>query len=278
MNKVGINQIHGLGVVKKWKSLRTEIEKSKKSKSKRMHTLCKDFNIKQNNAQAWLMNEDYCYVTEPFELEEFRGSFCLGAVDLSATTDLSNAKILLMKPDCKTKYVHTHYWIPESKLQDSNDKEAGAKYEEWAKKGILTIHEGNEIDLSKVADWFYSLYKNYNIKTYMTGYDQRFSKSFTDRMGEYSLEIEMILQGKVLSNAMKLVEADLKDQVINYNENEMDRWCLGNAAIEMDNLGNIMCVKVKKQASKRIDGAVTLIILYEIYRRYRNEFHKLINK
>ena len=278
MNKVGINQIHGLGVVKKWKSLRTEIEKSKKSKSKRMHTLCKDFNIKQNNAQAWLMNEDYCYVTEPFELEEFRGSFCLGAVDLSATTDLSNAKILLMKPDCKTKYVHTHYWIPESKLQDSNDKEAGAKYEEWAKKGILTIHEGNEIDLSKVAGWFYSLYKNYNIKTYMTGYDQRFSKSFTDRMGEYSLETEMILQGKVLSNAMKLVEADLKDQVINYNENEMDRWCLGNAAIEMDNLGNIMCVKVKKQASKRIDGAVTLIILYEIYRRYRNEFHKLINK
>ena len=83
--------------MKKWKSLRTEIEKSKKSKSKRMHTLCKDFNIKQNNAQAWLMNEDYCYVTEPFELEEFRGSFCLGAVDLSATTDLSNAKILLMK-------------------------------------------------------------------------------------------------------------------------------------------------------------------------------------
>lgn len=67
----------------------------------------------------------------------------------------------------------------------------------------------------------------------MTGYDQRFSKSFTDRMGEYSLETEMILQGKVLSNAMKLVEADLKDQVINYNENEMDRWCLGNAAIEM---------------------------------------------
>ena len=35
-------------------------------------------------------------------------------------------------------------------------------------------------------------------------------------------------------------------------------------------------VKVKNQASKRIDGAVTLIILYEVYRRYRNEFHKLI--
>ena len=95
-------------------------------------------------------------------------------------------------------------------------------------------------------------------------------------MNEFTFETEMILQGKVLSNAMKLVEAELKDQAINYNKNPMDKWCLGNSAIEMDNLGNIMCVKVKKQASKRIDGAVTLIILYEVYRRYRNEFHKLI--
>lgn len=265
-----------LGVIKKWDYLQKEIAKSKIDKSTRMHTLCKDFNIKQNNAQAWLMYEDYSYEKEPFNLEDFRGSFCLGAVDLSATTDLSNAKILLMKPDDKTKYVFSHYWIPESKLQDSNDKEAGAEYEKWAKDGILTIHEGNEIDISKIADWFYSLYKDYNIKTYMTGYDQRFSKTFTDRMSEFSFETEMILQGKVLSNAMKLVEAELKDKIINYNKNPMDKWCLGNSAIEMDNLGNNMCVKVKKQASKRIDGAVTLIILYEMYRRYRNEFHKLI--
>lgn len=110
----------------------------------------------------------------------------------------------------------------------------------------------------------------------MAGYDQRFSKPFTDRMNEFSFETEMILQGKVLSNAMKLVEAELQDQKINYNKNSMDKWCLGNSAMEMDNYGNIMCVKVKNQASKRIDGAVTLIILYEVYRRYRNEFHKLI--
>ena len=243
-----------------------------------MHTLCKDFNIKQNNAQAWLMHEDYNYKQEPFSLEDFRGSFCLGAVDLSATTDMCNAKILLMKPNDKKKYIYTHYWILEKKLTDSDDIAAGAEYQEWAREGLLTIHDGNEIDITKIADWFYQLYKDYNIKPYISGYDQRFSKEFTDRMSDYGLEIEMILQGKVLSNAMKYVEADLKDQLINYNENKIDKWCLGNSAIEMDNLGNIMCVKVKKQASKRIDGAITLIILYELYRRYRSELHKLINK
>ena len=278
MNKVGTNQILGLGTVKKWSFLRGEIENSKRSQTKRMHTLCKDFNIKQNNAQAWLMYEEYNYEQEPFSLEDFRGSFCLGAVDLSATTDMCNAKILLMKPNDKKKYIYTHYWILEKKLTDSDDIAAGAKYQEWARKGLLTIHDGNEIDITKIADWFYQLYKDYNIKSYITGFDQRFSKAFTDRMNDFSFEIEMILQGKVLSNAMKYVEADLKDRLINYNNNEVDKWCLGNSAVEMDNLGNIMCVKVKKQASKRIDGAITLIILYELYRRYRSEFHKLIDK
>ena len=75
---------------------------------------------------------------------------------------------------------------------------------------------------------------------------------------------------------MKLLEADLKAQQINYNENEIDKWCFGNASIEVDNLGNCMAVKINNQATRRIDGAVTNIILYEIYRRYRSEFMQYI--
>lgn len=266
-----------LGVIKKWSYLRGEIAKSKVDKSTRMHTMCKDFNIKQNNAQAWLMTEDYDYATPVYDLEEFRGAICLGAVDLAATTDLSNAKILLMKPGDKTKYVYSHYWIPESKLTDSDDKEAGADYVAWAKQGLLTIHEGNEIDISKIADWFYQLYKDYGLRLYKCGYDQRYAKTFLDRMGEYGFECEMIYQNRfVLSSPMKLVEADLKSRLINYGQNAMDKWCLGNAAMEMDNFGNVMCVKVNNQKSKRIDGAVTLIILYETFRRCRSDFMQTV--
>ena len=259
--------------VKKIGKLRRDVELAKTDKATRIHLLTKDFNIPMNNAEAWLMLEDYDYPTEIYDLEEFRGAFCLGFVDLSATTDLSNAKILLMKPGDKTKYIYSHFWIPESKLSDSDDKEAGAEYTEWARNNFVSIHEGNEIDLSKVADWFYWLYKEYKIKPYMTGYDQRFSKTFTDRMDEYNLATEMILQGKVLSNAMKLTEAELKSKNVNYNQNPVDKWCLGNCSIEVDGLGNIMPVKI--QANKRIDGAVTLIGLYEVYRRYKQEFQQL---
>ena len=258
--------------VKKIAKLEQDIERAKHDRATRIHMLTKDFNIPQSSAQGWLMLEDFDYVSDSAKLEDFRGSFLLGAVDLSATTDLSCAAILLMKPDSTKKYMLTHYWIPESKLENSADKEAGAQYSEWAKAGYLTICEGNEVDISAIADYFFSLYKALNLKPYKIGYDQRFSRTFTDRCEEYGFETEMLAQGRNLSNAMKLCEADFKSRSINYFDSPIDKWCLANTCCEVDNLGNIQPRKAPGQPSKRIDGAVTMIMLEEVYRRYRSEF------
>lgn len=265
-----------LGTVKRWDYLEKQIDLAKKSKSDRIFVLSKDFNFKQNAVQAWLNTEDYKYVSK-YDLDDFRGALCLGAVDLSETTDMTSAKLLLMRKDDRTKYIHQHYWIPESKLANADDLQAGAKYKEWAQKGLLTICEGNDIELSAVADWFYDMYVEHRFKLYKCGYDVKFSKDFLRQMESYGFETEIVLQNKLtLSNAMKLCESDLKSQYVNYNENEIDQWCLGNAAMEMDNLGNVQAVKIAGQPGKRIDGAVTLIILYEMYRRYRSDFVKML--
>ena len=262
--------------IKKISKLERDIETAKFDKATRIHMLTKDFNIPQSNAQSWLMLEDYDYPSQDFDLEEFRGSFVLGAVDLSATTDLSNAKIMLMKAGDRTKYVFSHYWIPESKLQQSDDKEAGAEYLTWAKEGLITIHEGNEIDISQIGDWFFRLYKDFGLRPLKIGYDQRYAKTFIDRCNDYGFDTEMLAQGRALSNAMKLTEADLKSKVINYNRNKVDRWCLGNTCCEVDNVGNIQPRKASGQNSKRIDGGVTMIMLEEMYRRNRSDFVALV--
>lgn len=262
-----------LGTVKRWEYLRIQVDTAKRSKADRMFVLSKDFNIKVSNSQQWLMEEDFTYPAT-YDLEDFRNCYALGAVDLSETTDLTCAKILLMRKDDKTKYVYTKYFIPESKLEKSPDAGYGANYQEWARAGHVSIHEGNENDLARVADWFYSLYTDYGIRLIKVGYDVKYAKEFLKRMDDYGFDCELVAQNKItLSNAMKLVEADLKSQLVNYNENPVDRWCLGNASMEIDNLGNVMAVKINNQAGRRIDGAVTLIILYEIYRRYRTELN-----
>ena len=265
-----------VGVIKSWTYLRDRVDEARKSKSDRIYTLCKDFNFKQSSAVAWLGEQDYKYVAE-YDLEEFRGAVVLGGVDLSETTDMTSAKVLMMKPNDRTKYILSHYWIPESKLESSDDKQAGAKYKEWAKDGLLTICEGNDNDLALVADWFYKLRKDYGLKLYKCGYDVKFSKEFLRRMDEYGFDCEIVIQSKqVLSNAVKLCEADFRAHYVNYNGNEIDAWCFGNAALEVDNYGNCQIVKIKGQPGKRIDGAVTLSIVYEMYRRYRSDFVKAL--
>ena len=271
-----------LGIVKKWDYLDEQIDVARKSKADRIFVLSKDFNIKQNAAESWLNLEDYDY-SAVYDLEDFRGCVCLGAVDLSETTDLTCAKILIMKPDDKTKYIHTMYFIPESKLEDSDDWNAGARYKDWAGEGLLTITEGSDIDLAVVADWFHKLYEEYDIKLWKCGYDQRFSKDWITRMNDYGWmrtggdesDLILILQNaQTLSNAMRLCEADLKHSLVNYNENKMDKWCFKNAGIKVNDYNQCICVK--QEPSKRIDGAVTLIILYEMYRRYRTEYKRII--
>lgn len=270
-----------LGIIKKWDYINEQVDIAKQSKADRIFVLSKDFNIKQSAAESWLNLEEYTYKAV-YNLEDFKGCVCLGAVDLAETSDLCCAKILLMKPNDKTKYIHTMYFIPERKITEDDDKDAGANYRQWAKDKFVTVCEGNEVDLSIVADWFFKLYQKYNIRLIHCGYDQKFSKDWISRMNEYGWsreneELVLILQNAdTLSNAMKLCENDFKHQLINYNENPVDRWCLQNALIDVNSLGKCMCVKAEH--AKKIDGAVTFIILYEVFRRYRTEFIKAIER
>lgn len=283
-NRLWMKSNPTLGTVKKWDYLEEQVALARQSKSDRIFVLSKDYNIKQNAAESWLNLEDYDYESS-YSLEEFRGSFALGAVDLAETTDLVSAKALLMKPDDPKKYVVSHYFIPESKLIESDDKIAGAHYKEWAEAGLMTITEGNDVDLAIVADWFYSLYERYDIKLWKCGYDQRFSKDWLKRMEYYgwfktgnddSSDLILILQNaQTLNNAIKLTESDFKHKLIYYNNHSVDKWCFGNAGLKVDNNG---CLIVKLEPKKRIDGAVCLAILYEMYRRYRTDYKTVIEQ
>ena len=269
-----------LNVIKRLDYLEEQVDLAKKSKADRIFVLAKDFNIKQNGVESWLNIEDYTYEAK-YDIENFRGCYGLGHVDLAETTDLCCAKLLVMLPDDKTKYILTQYFIPQSKLEiENDDHDAGAKYKEWASNGYITICEGNDIDLTVVADWFYKMQKEHGIMLYKCGYDQRFSKDWLKRMEEYGWtkqygDIEMVIQNApVLNNAILLVEADLKARFINYNENPVDRWCFQNSCLKVNDLRQALVVKTDN--AHKIDGTVTLVSLYEMYRRYRSDMRKIV--
>lgn len=269
-----------LGVIKKQTYLEEQVDLARKQKADRIFVLSKDFNWKTNGVESWLNIEDYTYEAA-YDIESMRGGYCIGHVDLAETTDLCCAKALVMKPNDPVKYILTRYFIPQTKLDPENDDHnAGAKYKDWVKDGYIQICEGNDLDLTLVADWFYSLAKEHGITLYKCGYDQRFARDWLNRMEEYGWsrkyeDVEMIRQNaETLNNAISLVEADLKARLINYNENPVDRWCFKNSCLKLNDLRQALVIKTKNE--NKIDGTVTLVSLYEMYRRHRAEYRKLI--
>lgn len=267
----------GIGVIKKWSYLRKQVEEAKSNPSQRAFVLAKDFNIKQNSSAAWL-DEATIANTETFDPETLRGQYYIGGLDFAETTDLCSARALFEDQQTKKKYTLQMYFIPEAKADailddDSQLNPERKNYREWEKQGLVVICPGAEVDAELVAGWFVDLYEHYGMMPYKIGYDNWHSKDFqeiiADNFGKEVLE-RIGMDFMSLSGPMRSLESDLGRNVLVYNNNEIDRWCLSNTGYKTNNIGLIMPVKKYGTSKNRIDGTLSDIICYATFNRYRS--------
>lgn len=267
----------GIGVIKKWSYLRKQVEEAKSNPSQRAFVLAKDFNIKQNSSAAWL-DEATIANTETFDPEMLRGQYYIGGLDFAETTDLCSARALFEDQQTKKKYTLQMYFIPEAKADailddDSQLNPERKNYREWEKQGLVVICPGAEVDAELVANWFVGLYEHYGMMPYKIGYDNWHSKDFQEIIAEnFGKEVlERIgMDFMSLSGPMRSLESDLGRNVLVYNNNEIDRWCLSNTGYKTNNIGLIMPVKKYGTSKNRIDGTLSDIICYATFNRYRS--------
>lgn len=263
-----------LGVIKKWGFLRQMVSEAKESSATKAFVLAKDFNLPQSASAAWLPQSAIIQL-DTFDLKDFQGSFYISGNDFAETTDLCSSTLLFKKPNDRKTYFHTHYWIPESKLDKSPDD---VDYLKWSREGWLTIVEGNSVDSSLVADWHFALLEEYDLKPFKSGYDNRFAKDFQNRYVEIfgeKLTVNIPQEFKVLNNPMRTLEADMRDGLVNYQNNPVCVWCFNNTGLILDKIGR--CMPTKMDTEKRIDGTASKIIAYATLEWYRSEFMALIN-
>ena len=267
----------GIGIIKKWSYLRKQVEEAKSNPSQRAFVLAKDFNIKQNSSAAWL-DEATIINTETFDPEMLRGQYYIGGLDFAETTDLCSARALFEDQQTKKKYTLQMYFIPEAKADailddDSQLNPERKNYREWEKQGLVVICPGAEVDAELVAGWFVDLYEHYGMMPYKIGYDNWHSKDFqeiiADNFGKEVLE-RIGMDFMSLSGPMRSLESDLGRNVLVYNNNEIDRWCLSNTGYKTNNIGLIMPVKKYGTSKNRIDGTLSDIICYATFNRYRS--------
>jgi phage terminase large subunit-like protein len=249
------------------------MNKAKNDLSTRVTMLCKDFNIKQADSGSWLTYGDLNN-EETYNLNDLKESYAIGGVDLSSTTDLTVALLLVIKDE--KKYVIPHFFMPSDVLRQ-RVAEDNVPYDIWHKQGLITLTEGSQNDFSFVTRWFINMIQTYQIRPLWIGFDPWNSQYWIKEMEESGFTMEKVRQGVYsLSEPMKQLEADLKNKVVNYNNNPIMKWCLSNTQAKVDVNGNIQPSKLDSKL-RRIDGTVALIIAYAVLNRYKNDYENMIS-
>jgi phage terminase large subunit-like protein len=262
----------GLGTIKKYDDLVEKVERAKANPKDLPGILCKDFNVRENVSGSWLTFEEINN-TETYNIADFKGTYAVGGVDLSSTTDLTCATLLWKKED--KFYVNQMYFIPRE-IAEQKEQEDKVPYKIWEQQGHITFTEGVRVDYSDVTTWFKKMRDKYEIFPLWIGYDNWNAQYFTIEMQNNNFVMEQVIQGaKTMSPAMKELEAQFKSRNINYNNNSILKWNLTNTQIKQDDNDNIRPVK-GKNAKQRIDGTVSLVDAFVIYMRHYEDYNNLL--
>ncbi len=264
----------GIDSVKSREYLRECVQKAKDDLSFRPTVMVKDFNIPQSGTETWLPFE-YVINEDTYDMEQLRKSYAIGGCDLSATTDLTCATLLIRKPNDETVYVLQKYFLPEARLQYVDEQQTHeAPYRLWQEQGWLHVCEGAQVNYSDVTAWFVEMVKKYSIRPLWICYDRALAGYWVDEMESYGFEMEKTAQGPFTwSQPMKEMGAALQMHRVNYNNNPMLRWCLANTAKKALNKDGIETIQpVKIQARRRIDGTVSLLNAWVGYVKHFEEY------
>lgn len=261
----------GLGKIKQYKTLAAFVERAKNNPADLPGVLCKDFNYRENDNSVWL-SYDQIKNDAVFDMSEVYNTYAIGGCDLSATTDLTAATLLIRKPNDETVYVLQHYFLPQARIEHLEEKNTNeAPYRLWAERGLLTVCEGNRVNFSEVTQWFCQMRDEHKIDAFKVGYDRALAGYWVEEMKSNGFTMEAVAQGPFTwSQPMREMGAAFADKIVNYNKNPILLWCLSNTAVKKSGVNNIQPVKITDK--RRIDGAVSLLNAWVIYVKYYDDF------
>lgn len=245
-----------------------EIAVAENSLSKKSEFITKYCNIKQNSSLAWLDSKDIENATgEPMSLDDFRGCYCVGGFDLSRTTDLTAACVVIEKND--KLHVFSKFFLPTERIAELQ-KLDGVPYEIYIQRGLLKPSGENIIDYNDVYDWFRELIEQYEIYPLKVGYDRYSASYLVQQMDGYGFHMDDVFQGFNLHPVITEFEGLLKDGKICIGDNDLLKIHLYNSALKISTeKGRSRLVKVNPTV--HIDGMAALLDAMTVRQKWYGE-------
>lgn len=257
-----------LGVSISYDYMLEEIAIAEGSLPKKNEFMVKYCNIKQNSSLAWLSTKtvEKCF-GDPIRPEDFTHSYAVAGIDLSQTTDLTCAIVLVEKDGILN--VIPKFWLPRKKLEDAIALD-NLPYELYIQKGWLELSGQEFIDYHDCYNWLKSMVEQYQILPQMVGYDRYSSQYLIQEMKAYGFQCDDVYQGDNLWGVLQEMEGLLKEGRINIGDNDLMKMHLLNAGIKMNKeRGRGKLIKLKQYG--HIDGCAALADALCVRQKYYSE-------
>lgn len=251
---------------------REEIAVAEMSMSKRVEFLTKYCNIKQNSSVAWL---DYTVVDNSgveATLEEFRNSYAVGGIDLSQTTDLTAASVVIERAG--KLYAFVKFFMPANRIETAQAVE-GVPYDIFVKQGLVQPSGLNHVDYHDVFNWFMMLRDQYGIYILKIGYDRYSAQYLIDDLSAVGFQMDDVFQGENLTPVMREFEGIIKDGDFKIASNNLLKAHFLNVAVK-HNMETRKYRPVKIEQRAHIDGFVSVIDAMTVRQKYYSEIGEML--
>lgn len=232
-----------------------EIAIAEQSLSKKAEFMTKYCNIKQNSSLAWLdtTTVGQCF-GDPLNIEDFRSSYCVAGLDLSQTTDLTSANVVIEKDG--QLYVFAKFWLPAERIDEATARD-GLPYQQYIDQGFLELSGDNFVDYHDCYNWLTKLVENYEILPLVVGYDRYSAQYLVQDLERYGFVTSDVYQGDNLWVVLQEMEGLMKDGKIHCGNNDLLKVHFLNSAIKM-NVERGRGKLIKLSPSLHIDGMAAL--------------------
>lgn len=253
-----------------------EIAVAEGSLSKKAEFIVKYCNLKQNSSLAWLSAQTVEKMCGPqLQLEDFRSSYCVAGVDLSQTTDLTAATILVEKAG--ELYAFAKFWLPAEKIDEAIERD-GVPYNIYLQRGLLDLSGDNYVDYNDCFNWLVSMVEQFELLPLVVGYDRYSAQYLVQQLNGYGFKTDDVFQGDNLHGVLQEMEGLFKDGKVHIGDNDLLKIHLLNAAIKMNaERGRGKLVKINP--SMHIDGVAALADAFCVRQKWYDEIGpRLVNE
>lgn len=244
-----------LGVSVSPKYLIDELAIAENSLSKKSEFLTKYACVKQNSSLAWLDIQTIKSMSgKALKFDDFKHSYCVAGIDLSMSTDLTAATVVIEKEG--DLYCFAHFWLPSQKIEEATSRD-GLPYEQYIARGFLSLSGENFVDYADCYQWLVDLVEQYEILPLVVGYDRYSANYLVNDLKAYGFVTDDVYQGDNLYGVLQEMEGLFKDKRVHIGDNDLLKIHLLNSAIKMSaERGRGRLVKLRP--NDHIDGVAAL--------------------